>query len=412
MAERRFVIVGNGVAGTTAAETLRKLDPSCRVTLIGREPYPLYNRVSLPRVLQGRLAPEKTFIRSVEWHAERGIDLRLETLATSVQVEERTVTLATGETLPWDGLLVATGGAPRRLGVPGDDAANVLHFQTLDDTRRLLAAAAEARARRGREARAVVIGGSFISYELTEGFLQQGLRVTWLMRGDRFLRRVLPQEAGALVDAIAREHGVDVVHDEEAARILVRDGLAHAVETKSGRRYECDLVGAGVGLTMYTDWLAGSPIPVEDGAVRTDERLFTGVPGVFAAGDIARFYDPVIGRHHRMGTWDNALMHGRVAARNMLGANEPYREVPTYSSPLFDSNISVLGMTPEDHPGITEVTRVDESAKTARTLFFLEDRLVGAVLIGAPRGRKRLLELVKSGDPVDPAQREALLAGE
>ncbi|MBE3589938.1 MAG: FAD-dependent oxidoreductase [Firmicutes bacterium] len=412
MAERRFVIVGNGAAGTTAAEELRKLDPSGRITLIGLEPYPLYNRVSLPRVLQGRLAPERTLLRTVEWHAQRGIDLRLETEAAALHVAERTLELSTGEALPWDALLIATGGRPRRLGVPGDDAPNVLHFQTLDDTRRLLEAAAEARARSGAEARAVVIGGSFIAYELTEGFVQQGLRVTWLMRGDRFLRRVLPPEAGELVDAIAGERGVEVVHNEEVARVVVRDGLAVAVETKSGRRYPCDLVGAGVGLEMYTAWLAGSPVPLEDGAVRTDERLSTGIEGVFAAGDVARFFDPIIGRRHRMGTWDNALMHGRVAARNMLGAGEVYREVPTYSSPLFDSNISVLGMTPEDHPGLEAVTRVDAAARTARTLFFLEGRLAGAVLIGAPRGRKRLLELVKSGEPVAAAEREALLKGE
>lgn len=412
MAGKRFVVVGNGVAGTTAAETLRKLDPACQVTLLGDEPYPLYNRVALPRVLQGRMPPERTIMRSEAHHADWGIDLRLGTAATSVDWDRRRVRVAAGEELEWDGLLLATGGRPRRLAAAGGASARVLPFQTLDDTRSLVAAARLARETHGDAASAVAIGGSFISYELSEGFHRQGLSTRWLMRGPRFLRRILDDEAGALVRDIAEEHQVEVVPDVEVT--AVRDGAALEVATTDGRSFAAHVAGAGVGLALNTEWLAGSPLRLDpgDGAIVVDDRLFTGIPGVYAAGDAASFFDPFLGRHHRMGTWDNALMHGRVAAENLLGSDRPYREVPTYSSPLFHSNIAVLGLTPEDEPNVTRESRTDRAAKSSRTLFLLDGRLVGALLVGNIRGRKRLLDLIAARERVDPDVRRQLLAGE
>jgi NAD(P)H-nitrite reductase large subunit len=384
---RRFVIVGNGAAGTTCAETLRKRDPSCSVTLITDEPHPLYNRVSLPRALKHEVPFPKVFLRTVDWHREMGIAFLPETRVTRVVPEERTLCTADGREIPWDVLLVATGGRPNRLPAPGADAPQCLNFQYYDDTVALDEAIRHSR-------RAVSVGGSFISYELAEAFRARGLEVVWLMRGPRWLRRILDEEGGALVDRIAAAHGVQVVHGQEVARVNVRDGAVTGVVTTAGETIDCQLVGAGLGLTMNTELLAGTGVATREG-VLTDACLRTNVPGIFAAGDVAEYYDEVTGSHHRMGTWDNALYHGRVAALNMLGVETPYVDVPTYQSGLFDTIISVLGVTPEVVPSAETITRCDMESRTYRKLFFREDRLVGAVLIGSIRGKKKLMELIR-----------------
>jgi NAD(P)H-nitrite reductase large subunit len=398
--ERRYVIIGNGAAGTTCAETLRKQDPHCTITLITNEPYPLYNRVALPRYLKGIVRREKVFMRTPEQHEEKGIALLLETVVKSVDAEGRTVLLEDGRELPYDALLVASGGRPNRLSVPGGDHPAVFNFQTMDDTTAIIDEATAGR-------HAVVVGGSFIAYELAEGFAMRGLHTTWLMRNKPFLRRTLDAEAGALVDLLAADHHVDIIYGEEAAGIVPKNGMLGRVVTTTGREVVADVAGVGVGLTLNTEFLSGTGVEFRRGVV-TDEYLRTSVPDIYAAGDIAEFYDVHIETHNQMGTWDNALSHGRTAAVNMAGGAEVYHEVPTYTSPLFSSNIAVMGVTLENRPDLDTVTRADLEGREYKKLFFLEDRLVGAVTIGRPRGRKKMLAMMHSGEPVE-GPREALL---
>ncbi len=397
----KHVIVGNGAAGTTAAELIRSKDPAAAVTLITDEPYALYNRVALPRYIKSLVPEDKVVMRSPAQFTAAGIRFLPESRVAGVSVQEHTVLLDPGGELPWDRLLIATGGRPNPLAVPGGNAPNVHNFQTLNESKAILSDLSHARS-------GVTVGGSFIAYELTEGFRHHDVDTTWLIRGPRWLRRILDADGGRLVDHIAREHGVHMVYGEEVAEVTVKDGLAVGVTTTAGRSLPCDLVGVGLGLTMNIDFLAGSGIATHRG-VLTDRFLRTSVPDVFAAGDVAEFDDVVLGRHNMMGTWDNALAHGRVAAVNMMGGEAPYVDVPTYQSGLFDTIISVLGMTPENHPDLESVGAVDVAARTCRKLFFLGDRLVGAVLIGSIRGKRLLMDMIRSGTPVPISERRALL---
>ncbi len=202
---KRYVIIGNGVAGTTAAETLRKQDATCSIHLLTNEPYPLYNRVSLPRFLQGVLMEQKVMIRDFPWHEQRGIGLITETLVTSVNTEERVVVTERGQHLPYDALLIATGGWANPLRVPGAEGIkHIYNFVTLDDTRTIIARMRESRT-------AVAYGGSFISYELCDGFAVRKLDTTWIMRGPYWLRNALDPEGGDVVDTIAKKFGVEVI---------------------------------------------------------------------------------------------------------------------------------------------------------------------------------------------------------
>jgi NAD(P)H-nitrite reductase large subunit len=400
---KQYVIVGNGVAGTTAAETLRKGDPDSRIVLIDDEPYPLYNRIALPRVLKLTTAPERTIIKQVPWHAQNRIELLLETTVTAVDTAAKTVATDKAGAFSYDKLLVATGGTPNHLRVPGAEGTQgIYNFQTLDDTKAILARAEGAKA-------AVTLGGSFIAYELTEAFRHRGIPTTWLIRGPRFLHRIVDEDGGALVDRLASDVGVDTHYGEQAAEVHAEGGDVAGVTTLKGTHFACDLLGVGLGLTLRTEFLKNTPVLVRTGVV-TNEFLETNVPDVYAAGDVAEFFDTYIDGHNQMGTWNNASAHGRTAATNMLGGHVAYDEVPYYTSTMFESQMAAIGTTPDVRPDMEALSRVDMNARVYRRLFFLEGRLAGAVLVGDIRVRRQLMQIIRSRQVVPPDERQKLLA--
>jgi NAD(P)H-nitrite reductase large subunit len=404
--ERKYVIIGNGVAGTTAAETLRKNDPNCSIHLITNEPHPLYNRVSLPRFLQGVLPEQKVMIRDFVWHDQRNIHLLTETLVTAVNSDERVVVTDKGQHLPYDALLIASGGWANPLRCTGAQGTNhIYNFVTLDDTKTIISKMLESRT-------ALAYGGSFISYELCDGFAMRKLDTTWIMRGPYWLRYSLDPEGGEVVDNIAKKFGVQVIHGDEIESVVPKNGVPSYVKTKKGREIQTDMIGVGLGITLNTQILTGTPVQTKRG-VMVNEYLETNVPGIYAAGDVAEFYDVTIHSHHTMGTWDNALAHGRVVGTNMAGGHVPYEDVPTYTSPLFDVNIAVIGTAESNNPDLETLALREPGEKgndNYRKLFFREDKLVGVIMIGSPKGRKKLVDIVKSQQPfATEAERKTLL---
>lgn len=403
--DRRYVIIGNGIAGTTAADTLRKNDPNCSIHLITNEPYPLYNRVSLPRFLQGVIVEQKVMIRDFAWHEQRNIQLLTETVVTGINTDERVVVTDRGQHLPYDALLVATGGWANPLRVPGAAGTrHIYNFVTLDDTKTIIERMLESR-------HAVAYGGSFISYELCDGFAMRKLNTTWIMRGPYWLRSALDPEGGEVVDNIAKKFGVNVIHGDEIESVVSEGGVPTYIKTKKGRDIQADVIGVGLGITLNTSLLKDTPVEVRGGIV-VNEYLETNVPGVYAAGDVAEFYDSTIGKYHTMGTWDNAMGHGRLVGVNMAGARQAYVDVPTYTSPLFDVNIAVVGTAESQNPELVTLSRREPGEKgneNYRKLFFRDNRLVGVLMIGSPKGRKKLVEIVKGQQVLDSAEREALL---
>ncbi len=224
---RRYVIVGNGFAGTTAAEQLRKHDPLCEITLFGDEPYPLYNRISLPPMLRRQLPEEKVMMRDLADHEEHRIALKLGTQVETVDTEGRTVT-AGGHEYPYDALLIATGGRPNPAPAPGGTgASNVYNFQYLDDTRAISEQI-------DRSKSAVAIGGSFIAYELAEAFAARKIETHWIIRGPHVLHRLLDDVAGEFVDEAAKNDGVHMHYGEEVAEFVRDNGVVTKVRTKNG----------------------------------------------------------------------------------------------------------------------------------------------------------------------------------
>ena len=398
---RRYVILGNGIAGQTAAEDLRKLDADASIVMIAAERHPLYNRVALPRYLRGQVRREKVFMRTVEDYARQNLDIHFETWATEVDVTSKVVRTNHGAEFAYDALLVATGGRPKPPPWPGcDQVSRTIGFQTLDDTDAIIEKADAAE-------RVLVMGGSFIGYELAEGVsFRKKAQLTWIMRGPWFLRYVLDEEGGQLCRQLGEAQGVEFVTSDEVQKFSRLNGRFLA-ETVNGKRVEFDLLTYGVGLDYYTEPVTGGAVKLDKGIV-TDSKLRASAPDVYAAGDIAVFYDLMVERHNQMGTWDNAEAHGRVAARNMAGADEDFFDVPTYTTTMFGSTLAVMGVTPDVQPGLESVRTYSLEERFYRKLFFKDDRLVGAIMIGPPKGRKKLIEIMRSRQRIERPKQELL----
>ena len=404
---RRYVILGNGIAGQTAAEDLRKLDADASIVMIAAERHPLYNRVALPRYLRGQVRREKVFMRTVEDYARQNLDIHFETWATEVDVTSKVVRTNHGAEFAYDALLVATGGRPKPPPWPGcDQVSRTIGFQTLDDTDAIIEKADAAE-------RVLVMGGSFIGYELAEGVsFRKKAQLTWIMRGPWFLRYVLDEEGGQLCRQLGEAQGVEFVTSDEVQKFSRLNGRFLA-ETVNGKRVEFDLVAfaadnLALAIAEIGALCADRNVLFHSDITQAAGKIPLGLTDVYAAGDIAVFYDLMVERHNQMGTWDNAEAHGRVAARNMAGADEDFFDVPTYTTTMFGSTLAVMGVTPDVQPGLESVRTYSLEEKFYRKLFFKDDRLVGAIMIGPPKGRKKLIEIMRSRQRIERPKQELL----
>src|SRR3989338_151385 len=388
----RHIIIGGGVAGTVAAETLREIDRSCEVTIVSEEPVPLYNRCSLPHVLRRATTRESVFLRTLGSYSDAGIKVLWGRKVIRIDTDQKRVTTDDGCELVYDKLLVATGGTPNRLTVPGAMHERVNYFQFLTDLDQLDRQMDEA-------TNAVVLGGSFIAYELCEACVARGIPVTWITRGPWFLHRHLDEEAGRVVDAIAVKNGAKVIHGEEVNEVVHRDGSLSGVRTKAGNYFDAGLLGCGLGLKMNIDFLRDTPVKTEKGVV-VNEYLESSVPGIFAAGDVAESYYPLLGDYGILANWNKAIDQARTAARNMAGLTEKYSSVPVYVSGLFDSRIMLIGLPDASGRHLQGLAHSDPRHHRYRKLYFSGRQLAGAVLIGDFRGWNELRGLVETRAPV------------
>src|SRR5437764_10727060 len=398
---RRYVVIGNGIAGQTCAEELRARDSECSIVMLAAERHPLYNRVALPRFLRGQVREEKVMMRTVEDYEKKGLEIHFETWATGVDVREKVVRTNRGHQFKYDALLIATGGRPKPPPWPGaDDLSEAYGFQTLDDTKAIIEKA-------DSSSHVLVMGGSFIAYELADGIVfRNKARVTWIQRGPWFLRYVLDAEGGRLCRQLGEAAGVEFICNDEVQQFSRQNGRYRA-ETAGGKTVDFDTLTYGVGLDYYVEPTRDTGIELKRGIV-TDAKLRTNRPDVYAAGDIAVFFDLMIQRHNQMGTWDNAEGHGKTAAVNMAGGDEDYYDVPTYTTTMFGSTLAVMGITPDVQPDLESVRTFSFEEKFYRKLFFMGEQLVGAIMIGPPKGRKKLIEMMRARERIT-RNREDLL---
>jgi 3-phenylpropionate/trans-cinnamate dioxygenase ferredoxin reductase subunit len=307
-----FVIVGGGMAGALAAQTLREEGFDGKITMLGQEPNAPYERPPLSKdYLQGKAERDSIFVQPEPWYAEHAVELSLGSAVTSLDPASRTVITAKGDQLRYDKLLLATGSKPRHLDVPGADLDGVYYLRNVEDSDRLKIKFAEAN-------RVVIIGAGWIGLETAAAARAAGLDVTLLISGDLPLEHVLGPEVAPIFDELHRSHAVDLRYRTTAVELTGRHGTVTGVMVSDGTRIDADMIIVGVGVAPRTELAAAAGLKIDNGIV-VDEHLRTSDPDIFAAGDIAQTYSPRLGRHIRVEHWANARRQGAVAAKAMLG---------------------------------------------------------------------------------------------
>ncbi|WP_339102270.1 FAD-dependent oxidoreductase [Haloterrigena salinisoli] len=381
-----YVIIGDGISGSSAAETLREEDPEATITVITDEGEPLYNRILIKEHAKGKLPEAPISIHDEEWYDERDIDLSLNTHVTSVDTDERIVHTHDSGEIEYDKLLVATGGTPTQLPVENSDADGVHHFWTFQDARGI---------REHAEAsdRGVIVGAGLLGIDFAAVCGAQGIEADYLMRGDRWWRYALSNEGAEIMHEGMREVGVEPVFDSGVDRFEVDDdGHVTAAVDPNGDRYDCDFAGVAIGLTFNTEFLRGAGLEQDNGIV-VDEYMQTNVDDVYAAGDITRFYDVLLGDQAQNGSWGSAKEQGRVAAVNMAAddEDEEFEWVSSYSITHFDFPFLSFG-----HPTLGDEHAERKYSDTEwRRIAFKDGKIVGGVLIGDLSPQSKLKQLMR-----------------
>ncbi len=384
-----FVIVGAGLGGATIAGTLREEGFDGDVVLIGAEPMPPYERPPLSKeYLRGETGHH--FVRPAEWYEEHRVDARFGVRAERILVAERAVELEGGDRVPFDQVVVATGARNRRLDVPGADLRGVLDLRFAPDADAIRAAAAAG-------SKAVIVGMGFIGAEVAASLRQMGLDVTVVEFFGAPLERVLGPVLGGAIEALHRDHGVEMIFRDAAER-FEGDGRFEALVTKEGRTIEADFAVVGVGVEPVTEVAEGG-VPVDDG-IPVDGMLRTAAEGVWAIGDVARHDHPVFGPI-RVEHFDNASKMGEHVARNLLGAGAVFADPHWFWSDQYDANIQMAGFATEWDDVVVRGSIEDRSFSA----FLLRDgQLLSTFSMNRKFDVRRSMPLIASKAHPDRAQ--------
>lgn len=381
-----FLILGGGIAGTTAAEEIRSKDQNSSISILTEEPERLYSRVLLPHYLRRENELETLFLRHKEAYQEKNIQLFINLRAIKIDSQKKVVTTSDNQEFNYEKLLIATGGKVNKLSVPGNNLAEVVYLHTLADVKKIKEIIAKSH-------EAVVFGGGFISTELAQSFVVNNLKTTTIIREKSFWEPTVGENSGNLLSQILTDHGVQVLTETEVSEFTGLEKL-EGVKLNSGATIKADIAGVGIGIHLDLDYLKDSGITLNKGVV-TNEFLETSEPNVWAAGDIAEFYDSVFNRYHLLGTWSNASSQGRAVGLNMIGQKTAFETTSLYSINIFENNLSFLGdPTADDQTEIIE--RGSVADKKLGRLLIREDIIVGASLINLPIDRNNLTKLIKA----------------
>ena len=387
-----FVIVGAGMAGGKAVETLREEGFDGRVVLLGAEAERPYERPPLSKdYLRGEAERGTVYLQEdAGWYEENAVELRTSTAVESLDVAARAVVLAGGERIDYDALLLATGAEPKRPPIPGAALGGVHVLRTLEDSDGL-------RAVLDAGGRLVVVGGGWIGCEVAASARQRGMDVALVEPQSVPLEGVLGPELGAVYRDVHADHGV-ALHLGSGVEAIEGDGRAERVRTSDGSVLDADAVVIGVGVAPRTR-LAEGVLDVENG-ILVDASLRASADGVFAAGDIANHDHPLLGRL-RVEHWANALEQGPSAARAMLGQDAVYDRVPYFFSDQYDVGMEYAG---HSRPGDDVVFRGDLAGREFIAFWLRDGRVTAGMNVNVWDVNEHLQALVRSGATVDPGR--------
>ena len=402
----RIVIVGNGPAGLTAAETIRALNPTADIVVVNGDTHGFYSKPGLAYLLAGLVPQPRLFSRSEKDMADAQIRV-VPGRAVRVSPADHRVVLAGDTTLPYDCLLLALGATAVRPDIPGISLPGVVTLDSLDDARLILNLAEGATT-------ACVVGGGITALELAEGIASRGVETHYLMRGERYWASVLDPHESAMVEARLAHEGVNVHRGVELESVVAANGRVAAVVTRTGHRLPCDLLAVAIGIEPRIDIAREAGLATGRG-IWTDAMLRTSDKDIFAAGDVAEVLDPTGARRSLDSLWSVAIAHGHIAGANMCGGSEVYRRPAPFNvtkiGGIMTTLIGAVGTGGREGDLVTLARgdsslwreRLDGFAVAADTgdnhlrLVLSEDRILGAVVMGDQALSRPLQHAIREG---------------
>ena len=380
-----YVIVGGGRAGISAVEGIRELDSSCSILLVGAESHLPYDRPPLSKQLwSGKNEVTDIFVHDRAYFERAGVELASDERVSEIDPGEKTILTDRGRSERYGKLLLATGGTPRRLQIPGAELKNVFYYRTLDDYVELS---------RDPEGKSIlVVGGGFIGAEIAAALSMHGAHVTMVFPGRLMLQRIFPEALARSIQEQYEQRGIRILSEDVPISFAPRGGWL-AVETREGEHLACDSIVVGAGIAPEVGLASSAGLAVENG-IEVNELLESSVPGIFAAGDNANFPYAALGKRMRVEHWDNAIAQGKAAGRNMAGAGEPYDYMPYFFSDLFDFGYEAVGDVSSSLETYADWQQENETG----VVYYLEDgRVRGVMLCNVWEKLDEARALIRSG---------------
>ena len=413
----RYLILGTGVAGIAAAEAIRGADTGAEILLVGDDPFGYYSRPGLAYFLTGEMVEKQLFPFTTADFQRLNVRY-VKGRTTKILREEHQIEVDGSSRVLYDRLLIAVGAQAVWLTIPGADLEGVVKLDHLTDARKI-----QQLARRTK--RAVVVGGGITALELVEGLIAQRVKVTYLLRGDRYWNNVLDEQESRIVEQRLKEEGVELVYHAEAIEVLGKRGRVDGVRLLDGRTNRCDLLAYAIGIQPRVDLAREAGLALDKG-ILVNEYLQTNDPDIFAAGDVAQSYDPLTGRSIIDSLWGPAREQGRVAGLNMVGQKTAYiKSAPFNVTRLAGLTTTIIGAVGRERDddlvgiarGDSETFRSLPDAIVAQSGFEVnrlrlligENHLVGAIVMGDQTLSAPLQKMIAGKADISPI-REKLLA--
>lgn len=393
-----YIVVGGGLTGISAVEGIRKYDSEGSILMIGAENHLPYHRPPLTKSLWfGTKEVKDIFVQPKEFFEEKGVATRLGTVVTGLDPENKTVSCHDGYEARFEKLLLATGGVPKKLSIPGGDDPEICYYRNLDDYTRIREQAASG-------ARALVIGAGFIGSEIAAALTKNDVTVTMVFPEPYLCARVFPESLGSAILQTYRDKGVGIESEDVPVAIEKRNGV-FTTRTKNGQQIESDMVIAGIGILPAAELARGAGLATENG-ITVNEYLQSSNQDIYAAGDNAFRYYPALDGKYRIEHWDCALSQGKRAGENMAGAGKPFTTLPYFFSDLFDFGYEAVGDT---NPSLNICPDWQKENEKGVIYYCSDHRVRGALMCNVWDKVDAARKLIESGQQIEEPQLEGAL---
>lgn len=389
MESYKYLIIGGGVAGVTAAETVKEKDKEAAVAVVNDEPYALYSRVMLskPNFFLGKIPFDQVWLKGEEWYKKNNITFIGGKTASALDSQNKTVTLDDGRKISYEKMLISAGVRTRPWNVPGGDKKGIYSLRTLEDGKKIMGAIKSAK-------KAVTVGGGFIGFEMADLLKLAGLDTTMLLREDYFWQPTLDKASGKMIENALTKTGIKIIKNVEVAEVTGGESV-EGVVLKDGTKITCDMIVCGIGVVPPPlNFVKAAGIEIRNG-ILANEYLETNIKDIWTAGDIAEYKDLLLEENIQLGNWVNAREQGHIAGLNMVGAKTPFKFVSFYTTQGAGVNIAFVGDS-RPLPDRQIIKRGSPDINSYERILIVGHELVGATMINCTSELTVIAKLIEN----------------